>query len=285
MKYHQHQRAYRDAALQTVSRRAALQRMGAGIGSIGLAVQAGSLATAAALPETAGALGAASVGSSGSPLAPKPPHFPARAKRLIHLFMPGGPSQVDTFDYKPALAKHAGQRPALVDRKSLRNTKMGLMPSPFQFGQYGQCGKWVSDIFPRTAECVDDICFVHSMHTDIPEHAGAILMTNVGALQPNRPSMGAWLAYGLGAETENLPGFVAMSPVAQPRGKLANWGNAFLPGAYAGSYVNLQSMTPGAVLRDLKNSKISRIEQRQQADLLAQLNRVHLERVRQDQQL
>ena len=143
--------------------------------------------------------------------------------------MPGGPSQIDTFDYKPMLAKHAGERPGLVDRKSLRNSKMGLMPSPFGFKQYGQCGKWVSDIFPETAQCVDDICFVHSMHTDIPEHAGAILMTNLGALQPNRPSMGSWLVYGLGAETNNLPGFVAMQPVAKPRGNVANWGNSFLP--------------------------------------------------------
>ena len=149
--------------------------------------------------------------------------------------MPGGPSQVDTFDYKPMIAKHAGERPDCVDRKSLRNTKMGLMPSPFGFQQYGECGKWVSDIFPEVAKCVDDISFVHSMHTDIPEHAGGILMTNLGALQPNRPSLGAWLTYGLGAETENLPGFVAMSPRAQPRGKMANWGNAFLPGAYAGT--------------------------------------------------
>lgn len=143
--------------------------------------------------------------------------------------MPGGPSQIDTFDYKPMLAKHAGERPGLVDRKSLRNTKMKLMPCPFGFKQHGQCGKWVSDIFPETAQCVDDICFVHSIHTDIPEHAGAILMTNLSALQPNRPSMGSWLVYGLGAETNNLPGFVAMQPVAKPRGNVANWGNSFLP--------------------------------------------------------
>ena len=156
-------------------------------------------------------------------------NFAAKAKLIIQLFMPGGPSQIDTFDYKPMLAKHAGERPGLVDRKSLRNTKMKLMPCPFGFKQHGQCGKWVSDIFPETAQCVDDICFVHSIHTDIPEHAGAILMTNLSALQPNRPSMGSWLVYGLGAETNNLPGFVAMQPVAKPRGNVANWGNSFLP--------------------------------------------------------
>ena len=272
MKFLEHELEYRRAT-QHLSRREALHKMGAGIGSIGLASMLGS-GQAASLTHTV-----------ASPMAPKPTHFPAKAKRIIQLFMPGGPSQVDTFDYKPMLARHAGERPDSVDRKSLRNTKMGLMPSPFGFKQYGKCGKWVSDIFPETAQCVDDICFVHSMHTDIPEHAGGILMTNVGALQPNRPSMGSWLTYGLGAETENLPGFVAMSPRAQPRGKLANWGNSFLPGAYAGAYVNIQNMTPDAVIRDLKNTTLSRQEQRKQADLLAQLNQLHLKRLESDQQL
>lgn len=139
-----------------------------------------------------------------SPLAPKAPHFAPKAKRIIQLFMPGGPSQVDTFGYEPAIATYAGKRPDLVDRKSLRNTKMGLMPSPFGFKRYGQSAKWVSEIFPKTAECVDDLCFIHSMHTDIPEHAGGILMMNLGALQPNRPSLGSWLTYGLFTETSSM---------------------------------------------------------------------------------
>ncbi|MEC7638292.1 MAG: DUF1501 domain-containing protein, partial [Verrucomicrobiota bacterium] len=214
MKFLEHEIAYRKATLNHLSRREALMKMGSGFGTLGLASLIGNSNASQ---------------SSTSPLAPKKPHFEPRAKRIIQLFMPGGPSQVDTFDYKPMIAKHAGERPESVNRKTLRNTKMGLMPSPFGFNQYGQSGKWVSDIFPHVAECVDDICFVHSMHTDIPEHAGGILMTNLGALQPNRPSMGSWLLYGLGAETQNLPGFVAMSPRAQPRGKLANWGNSFLP--------------------------------------------------------
>ncbi len=274
MKYEQHLREYRQAMLNPVTRREALRKMGAGMGSIGLASMMGQ-----------GSLSAAVGVNAANPLAPKKPHFPAKAKRVIQLFMPGGPSQVDTFDHKPLLAKHAGQRPKLVDRKTLRNTKNGLMPSPFGFKQYGQCGKWVSDIFPETAKLVDDICFVHSMHTNIPEHAGAILMTNIGSLQANRPSMGSWLTYGLGAETEDLPGFVAMSPIAQPRGKIANWGNSFLPGAYAGSYVNIQQMKPEAILRDLKNTSLSRDQQRKQADLLGQLNRMHLDRLQRDQHL
>jgi hypothetical protein len=270
MKYEQHQREFRQSLLSPQTRREALRKMGAGMGSIGLASLLGQQ----------GALAAAS-----NPLAPKQPHFPARAKRVIQLFMPGGPSQVDTFDYKPLLAKHAGERPEIVNRKSIRNTQMGLMPSPFGFQQYGQTGKWVSDIFPETAKCVDDICFVHSMFTDIPEHAGAILMSTLGSLQPNRPSMGSWLLYGLGAETENLPGFVAMSPAAQPRGKSANWSNSFLPGAYAGSYVNIREMKPEAALRDLKNAAALPAEQRKQVDLLAKLNHLHLEKLQQDQQL
>ena len=270
MKFLQHELAYRLATQRHLSRREALSKMGAGIGTIGLASMFGSNAIAS---------------QQVSPLAPKLPHFAPKAKRLIQLFMPGGPSQVDTFDYKPMLAKHAGERPDIVNRKSLRNTKMGLMPSPFGFKQYGQCGKWVSDIFPEVAKCVDDITFVHSMHTDIPEHAGGILMTNLGALQPNRPSLGAWLTYGLGAETQNLPGFVAMSPRALPRGKSANWGNAVLPGAYAGAYVNIHEMKPEAVMKDLVNAGLSSAQQREQLDLLAKINQMQLTRLEQDQNL
>ena len=253
--------------------------MGAGFGSLGLA---GVMSEAGVLEAS---LDEAPRLPSKSPLAPRPPHFAPRAKNVIQLFMPGAPSQVDTFDHKPDIKKYAGQRPKLVDRKSLRNTRNGLFPSPFGFRQYGECGKWVSDIFPHIGRCVDDICFIHSMYTDIPEHAGAILMMNLGHLQPSRPSMGSWLVYGLGSENQNLPGFVALSPRAQPRGKLANWGNAFLPGAYAGTYVNIASMKPDQVLRDLQNGWLARSEQRQQADLLERLNRLDLDRQGSDQKL
>ena len=259
--------------LPPLNRRDLLHRIGAGFGTLGLASVMSDVDSAIAAP------------SGPSPLDLKAPHFAPKAKRIIQLFMPGGPSQVDTFDHKPAITKNAGQRPKSVDRKSLRNTKNGLFPSPFSFRQYGETGKWVSDIFPKTAELVDDLCFVHSMHTNIPEHAGAILMFNLGHLQPSRPSMGSWLVYGLGTENQNLPGFVAMSPRAQPRGKLANWGNSFLPGAYSGTYVNIHEMKPDAILKNLKNSHLPRAEQRRQADLLTQLNRLDLERQQQDQQL
>ena len=261
----------------SMSRRHMLSQMGAGFGSLGLATMLyGNEATT---------VSASSMPLSAKPLAPKMPHFAPKAKRVIQLFMPGGPSQVDTFDYKPSLEKHEGERPKLVDRKTLRNTKNGLMKSPFKFRQYGEDGKWVSDLFPRVGQMVDDICFVHSMHTDIPEHAGAILMMNLGSIQPNRPSMGSWLVYGLGTENQNLPGFVAMSPRAQPRGKIDNWGNSFLPGAYAGCYVNIGSMHPDRILRDLKNQFVSTKDQRRQADLLRELNELHLQQTETDAKL
>ena len=260
--------------LPPFSRRDALRQLGAGFGSL-------SLASLLAQSETASAGNAALT----SPLAPKQVHFPTKAKYVIQLFMPGGPSQVDTFDFKPELAKYAGQRPEIVDRKSLRNTKNGLMPSPYRFRRYGQTGKWVSEIFPHVGELVDDICFIHSMHTDSPEHAGAMMMMNSGHLQPGRPSMGSWLVYGLGTENQDLPGFIAMSPRAQPRNKLANWGNAFLPGAYTGTYVNIHEMQPDRLLADLKNNWLPKEPQRRQADLLTRLNQLDLQRQQQDQHL
>jgi hypothetical protein len=261
----------------SLSRRESLWQLGAGFGGVGLA--AAAMSGGNVFAETAAAASAAA--TSAGPLSVRAPHFAPRAKRVIQLFMPGGPSQVDTFDYKPEIAKYAGQRPAEVDRKSLRNTKNGLFPSPFRFRQHGACGRWVSDIFPHVAKCVDDICFIHSMHTDIPEHAGAMLMMNVGHLQPNRPSMGSWLVYGLGTENQNLPGFVALSPRAQPRGGQANWGSSFLPGAYTGCYVNIHEMRPESVLQDLSNNFVNTADQRRQAELLARLNRRHAD-VRED---
>ena len=259
------------------SRREMLQRIGAGFGTLGLT---GMCAESSRLGSSAQA---ATVGAS--PWDAQAPHFTPTAKHVIQLFMPGGPSHIDTFDYKPDIKKYAGQRPKLVDRKTLSNTEEGLLPSHFRFQQHGECGKWVSSIFPHIAKVVDDICFIHSMHTDIPEHAGAILMMNLGHLQPTRPSLGSWLVYGLGTMTENLPGFVAISPRDPPRGKAANWGNAFLPGAYAGCYVQTGKMHPDNIVANLKSQFLPRVAQREQADLLAQLNQLHLNRQQQNADL
>ena len=203
---------------------------------------------------------------------------------MIQLFMPGGPSQVDTFDYKPIAKSTRASDREIVDRKSLRNTKMGLMPSPYRFKQYGESGKWVSEIFPHAAQLVDDICFIHSMHTDIPEHAGAMMMMNAGHLQPSRPSMGSWLVYGLGTENDDLPGFIAMSPRAQPRNKLANWGNAFLPGPTPVPTSIFTRCSPIGFWRTCRTLAAAS-DQREQADLLTRLNQIDLERQQQDGQL
>lgn len=212
------------------------------------------------------------------------PHFKPRAKRIIQLFMPGGPSAVDTFDYKPAIEKYAGQRPEAVRFKTLRNTKGGLLKSPFAFKRYGESGKYVSDIFSKTAEMADDICFIDSMYTDLPEHASGIYMMNIGHNQAIRPSLGSWLSYGLGSDADNLPGYVVLSPGKGPRGEQSVWSNSFLPGKHAGCMINLNGLQPGQAIANLKGGR-SLEEQREQTDLITKLNRMHLERRERDQQL
>src|SRR5437868_6791854 len=161
------------------TRRQLLQRTGTGLGILGLA---------AILDQEAK--------GSVNPLAPKVAHFPAKAKHVIHLFMNGGPSQVDTFDPKPALSKHNGKKPSAAGLKTERSTG-GLMESPFKFAKHGKSGIEVSEIFPHVAKCVDDLCVVRSMHTNLPNHEPSLLMMNSGETQPTRPSMGSWLLYGL----------------------------------------------------------------------------------------
>jgi hypothetical protein len=245
------------------TRRDMLRKLGAGFGSLGLVA---AVADAGALVATTGTT-----------------HFTPRAKRVIQLFMPGGPSAIDTFDYKPALEKHAGQRPAEVALKTLRNTKGGLLKSPFKFEQYGESGKWVSEIFSKTAQCVDDICFLHGMHTDIPEHAGGILMMNTGHVQPVRPSMGSWLMYGLGSENNDLPGFVCLGD-GKPRGGQANWSSSFLPSTYSGCHVEVGNR-PTDVMSNLRNQVLLNSQQREQLELISKINRLHLKRREQDRQL
>ena len=183
---------------QPITRREMLTRAGTGLGTLGLA---GLLAES-------GDLQAASPTSS---LASRATHFAPRARRVIHLFMNGGPSQVDTFDPKPSLDKYHGQRPPNANLKTERRTG-GLFKSPFKFQRHGQSGVEVSEIFPEVAKCIDDIAVLRGMHTDVPNHEPSLLMMTCGNSQPVRPSMGSWMCYGLGTENQNLPGFVVLCP-------------------------------------------------------------------------
>lgn len=245
---------------QPVSRRETLQQMGMGMGMLGLA----------------GLLDASTAAESRSPLAVRAPHFAPRAKHVIHLFMNGGPSQVDTFDPKPALEKYNGQRPDAANLKTERKTG-GLLKSPFQFNKHGQSGIEVSELFPHVARHIDDLCVVRSMHTNIPNHEPSLLMMNSGETQPTRPAMGSWLLYGLGTENQNLPGFVVLCP-GKPVVGPQLWSNSFLPGIYQGTHINHSSVDPGKVIRHIRNTHLSPTAQREQLDLLKKMNELHLAR-------
>ncbi|WP_020472772.1 DUF1501 domain-containing protein [Zavarzinella formosa] len=248
-----------------LSRRQVLARMGTGLGSLGLAAMLNDEQLRAA-PSAAGA--------AVSPLAPKTPHFKPRAKRIIHVFMNGGPSQVDTFDPKPSLVKYNGQKPPTADIKTERRTG-NLMQSPFSFKKYGQSGIEVSELFKNVGECIDDVCVIRSMHTNVPNHEPSLLMMTCGDQQPVRPSMGSWLLYGLGSENQNLPGFVVMCP-GKPVVGPQLWSNSFLPGIYQGTHINNRKFDPKTVIPHLSNTNLSMASQREQMDLLKSINQAHL---------
>jgi hypothetical protein len=243
----------------TLSRREMLGRVGVGFGSLGLA---SLLADDAARAATA------------NPLAAKAPHFAPRAKHVIHLFMNGGPSQVDTFDPKPELTKFDGQRPPTADLKTERRTG-ALMKSPFKFAKHGQSGIEISELFPYLAKQADELCVIRSMHTNVPNHEPSLLMMNSGEQQPTRPSMGSWLLYGLGTENMNLPGFIVLCP-GKPVVGPQLWSNSFLPGIYQGSHINNAKIDPQKVLQHLRNDRLTPTAQREQLDFVKQLNERHL---------
>jgi len=223
----------------------------------------------------AGLLGAEARAASTSAL--PMPHFAPRAKRIIFLFMHGGPSQVDTFDYKPELAKYDGQ-PFPGDKPRVQFAKTGnLMKSPFKFRQYGESGAWVSDIFPHVGALADDLCFLKSIHGTNAAHGGALLALHTGSATFVRPSMGSWVLYGLGSENENLPGFITICPTLG-HGGVNNWSNAFLPAEFQGVQLGkANSPAPDVTIRNLK-SHLPRAEQRRQLDFIQRLNARHLER-------
>ncbi len=249
-----------------MNRRQMLCKIGGGFGALGLAsmLADNGLLAAADAPKASGE----------NPLAPKSPHFRARAKRVIFLFMNGGPSQVDTFDPKPSLEKYKGQRPELVAKGTDRAKGGGLMPSPFTFAKHGKSGIEVSELFPNIARCIDDICVIRSMNTNTPNHEPSFLMMNSGETQPTRPSLGSWLTYGLGSENQNLPGYVVLCPGTPTVGPQL-WGNSFLPGVYQGTHINNSTFDPKQIIKDITNRNLPRNVQRQQLDLLQQMNEAH----------
>ena len=218
-----------------------------------------------------------------SPLAPKSPQFPAKAKRVIHIFANGGPSHVDTFDPKPELARLNGKPLPMENLKTERKTGAAFQ-SPFKFRKYGQSGIEVSELFPNVAEHIDDIAVIRSMHADIPNHEPSLLLMNCGEARLPRPSMGAWVTYGLGTVNQNLPGFITMCP-GYPIQESQNWQSAFLPGIYQGTYINTQNKEVEKLIENIKNNSESIAEQRQQLDLLRQLNEEHARRRANDAEL
>jgi hypothetical protein len=208
--------------------------------------------------------------AGANPLAVKLPHYPAKAKRIIFLFMSGGPSHVDTFDPKPKLTEYNG-KPLPFEMPKLVRTKTGnLLASPYKFRKHGRSGTDVSELFPHVAGCVDDICVIRSMVADNINHNGACLQMNTGEQAFSRPSMGSWLLYGLGSENQNLPGFVVISP-AQPAQGAPLWSSSFLPAAYQGTLVaNLKDP-----VADLTNTRFPVKDQREQLNVLRRLNELH----------
>ncbi|MAW10656.1 MAG: hypothetical protein CMO54_02275 [Verrucomicrobiales bacterium] len=261
--------------IQNVStRRALLQRAGGGIGMLAL----NSL------------LNQNSIGSQNNsinPLASKKPHHKAKAKNVIWLFINGGPSHVDTWDYKPGLVKADGQKLDGFDKTTgfFDNAVGPLLKSPFEFKQHGQSGMWASSLFPNLSKHVDKMAFIKSFHTQSNNHSPALFMANTGVTRMSHPCVGSWVTYGLGSENENLPAFVVMSdPLNRglPKGHAANWSSGFLPGAYQGTWVR----SKGEPIPNLKRiGELSDQQQRAQLDLIGKLNNEHQKKYPEDKEL
>jgi len=245
-----------------LNRRELLKRSGMGFAGLSLA---GMLAQESGIAQAA-----------TSPMAPRMPQFAAKAKHVIHIFCNGGPSHVDTFDPKPKLLEFAGKTLPMENLRTERKTGAAL-PSPFKFQKYGECGTEVSELFAHTAQHVDDMCVIRSMHADVPNHEPSLMLMNCGEARQPRPSFGSWTTYGLGTENQNLPGFVAMCPGGMPITESNNWRSAFLPGTYQGTYIDTKHREVDKLIEHVRNRSLSLEQQRDQLDLLQSLNRRHLE--------
>ena len=222
----------------------------------------------------------ASVSSAANPLLPKPVHLPAKAKHCIFLFLEGGVSQMDTFEYRPTLEKYAGQQMPSVrgtdlDVESLGMAHNRIIPSPFSFARYGQSGRWMSELFPHLSTCVDDMAFLHGVTVDSSNHGRAVYHTLTGQMFPGGAAIGAWMTYGLGSENQNLPGFIVLGQGAPEVGGVGQWSNGFLPAAHQGTLFRPGS-TPIANLNPRNGTSLE--SQRSELDLLKWMNRTHAEK-------
>jgi hypothetical protein len=255
-----------------LSRRDLLKRCGCGFGYLALSSILAEVARAAALADK-------------HPLALKNPHFQPRAKRVIFLFMHGGPSAVDTFDYKPLLTRDAGKPLPASFPKGVADPNGKLLPSPFEFNKAGQSGLEISEIFPEIGKSADDLCLIRSMHTNGQDHTQAVLKLHTGSENQVRPSLGSWILYGLGAENQNLPGFITISPTPMTGGA-QNFGSAFLPGVYQGTPIGQAgTVLTQAQIRHIKNSELTSDLQREQLNFVQDLNKEHLRRAAADDQI
>jgi hypothetical protein len=249
-----------------LTRREMLGRIGMGFGAMGL-----------------GDLLADTSSISLNPLAARQPPLPAKAKRVVHLFMNGGPSHLDTFDPKPSLDQYDGKAiPSPL--KTERPTGAGLK-SPYAFQKYGQSGIEVSELFAKTAQHADDLCIIRSMHTDLPNHEPSLGLLNCGEARLNRPSLGSWITYGLGSMNQNLPGYIAMCPGGMPIRRTKNWQAGFLPSAFQGAYVNTDHESVDKLVEFIRNGSLDSKRQREQLDLLLAFNQRHLAERQKDTQL
>ncbi len=253
------------------TRRHFLQNTGTGLGLLGLA------ALCADADDT-------TPPDPRDPLAPRRPHFAAKAKHVIHVYCNGGPSQVDTFDPKPLLERYSGRHIPAGNLTTERPTA-GALPSPFRFRKHRQAGIEVSEIFEKTAAHIDDICLIRSMYANTPNHEQSMRLMNCGDERLSRPSLGAWINYGIGSANRNLPGYIAMCP-GLPVADTSNWRSAFLPGIYQGTHIDTRRLMPpspsgrgaggeGELIENIRNPLVTRADQRRQLDLLAELNRQH----------
>jgi hypothetical protein len=239
-----------------LDRRQMLQSCGFGIGSLAL----GDLFAREKTSENA--------------LGQVPLHFAPRAKSVIHLFMNGGPSHVDTFDPKESLQKYDGKTAPLANLRTERPTG-AVMKSPFKFDRYGESGLQISELFHHTAQHADKLCLIHSMHADVPNHEPSLMLMNTGDSRLVRPSMGSWLTYGLGSGNENLPSFVVMCPGGYPTKESENWRSGFLPGKYQATYVDTGIRDVDKLIDNIRSTGVAPLDQRRQLDLLESFNLKH----------